>query len=419
MVRWSGKFRIYPTDDQKAFFAKHFGGVRFIYNYFLSRSNEIYTKEKGAVSIYDLKEEIPLLKATSENSWLKELNSQSLQEAVLNLGKARQKFFDRQGGRPQFKHKHGKQVFTMPQNFLIETSKKGNAFLCIPKLKTRIKIRVHREVVGKMKRLTITKTRTGKYFASVMCEVEQESLPKPKTWKLPKGEIGIDLGLSTFVTKDNGDKTYYPKFLKLLLKRLTAVNKAFSKKKKGSKNQEKARVELALIYEKIANQRKAFIHETSFALVNENQVIYAEDLYVKGMMQNRCLSRAFADTAMGELIRQIKYKTRWRGRVFKQIGRFEPSSKMCNVCKTINKELTLGQRIWKCKVCYIMHDQDVNAAINILQIGQAMSLGKDVPEVKPVERSTKVFSKKKKQVGSVKQEPASNTAIRMHGNLLP
>ncbi|MCK4264867.1 transposase, partial [Candidatus Babeliales bacterium] len=171
-------------------------------------------------------------------------------------------------------------------------------------------------------------------------------------------------------------------------------------------------------HEKIANKRSAFVHETSFALINENQVIYAEDLHVKGMMKNHCLARAIADTAMGELVRQVKYKADWRDRRFVQIGRFEPSSKMCNICKTINKELKLQHRVWKCRICGEVHDRDLNAAINILKIGQKMFLGKGEPEVKPVERSTKVFSNKK-QVGSVKQEPVSNLSIRMHGNLLP
>jgi len=399
------------------FLAKQFGGVRFIYNHLLSRSNEVYEKEKRTIQINDLKKEIPLLK--SDKSWLKEINSQSLQEAALNLGKSRDRFFKKKGGRPRFKKKDSKQSCTIPQHFSVKKSKRGNQFLYIPKLKSGIKIKMNRGLVGESKRTVITKTYTGKYFASITCDVKREDIPKPKTLRIAKGEIGIDLGITSFVTTSNGEKILYPRFMKTSLKKLARAGKSLARKKNGSNNRKKAKLKLAKTHEEVANKRGAFVHRTSFALVNENQVIYAEDLHVKGMMKNHCLARAIADTAMGELIRQVKYKADWRGRKFSQIGRFEPSSKMCSTCKTINKELKLQHRTWKCKLCGDMHDRDVNAAINILKIGQNMSLGKDKPEVKPVERSTKVFSNKKKQVGSMKQEPISNIIIGMHGNSLP
>ncbi|MCK4265419.1 transposase [Candidatus Babeliales bacterium] len=405
------------------FLAKQFGGVRFIYNYLLSRSNEIYEKEKKTIHINDLKKEIPQLK--SAKKWLKEINSQSLQEAALNLGKSRDRFFKKQNGRPRFKRKNSKQSCTIPQHFSIKKSKMDNKFLYIPKLKSGIKIKMHRELVGESKRIVITKTYTGKYFASITYDVKREDIPKPKTMGEARGKIGIDLGITSFVTTSNGEKILYPRFMKTSLKKMARASKSLARKKKGSNNREKSKLKLAKIHEKIANKRSSFVHETSFALINENQVIYAEDLHVKGMMRNHCLARSIADTAMGEFIRQIKYKAEWRGRTFVQIGRFEPSSKMCNTCKTVNKELKLQHRTWRCKLCGSMHDRDINAAINILKIGQNVSrtrasLGKGRPEVKPVERSTKVFSSnKKKQVGSMKQEPISNLRIGMHGNLLP
>ena len=414
---WSCKFRIYPTKEQEIFLAKQFGGVRFIYNYLLSRSNEVYEKEKRTIHINDLKKEIPLLK--EDKSWLKEINSQSLQEATLNLGKARERFLKKKGGRPRFKKKDAKQSCTMPQHFFIKKSKRDNQFLYIPKLKSGIKIKINRELVGESKRAVITKTYTGKYFTSITCDVKKEDISKSKNSREASSEIGIDLGVTSFITTSNGEKILYPRFMKTSLKKVARGSRSLLRKKKGSNNRKKAKLKLAKIHEKIVNKRNAFIHETSFALINENQVIYAEDLHVKGMMRNHCLARAIADTAMGEFVRQVKYKAEWRDRKFIQIGRFEPSSKMCSTCKTINKELKLQHRTWQCQACGKVHDRDVNAAINILKIGQKMSLGKDKPEVKPVERSTKVFSNKKKQVGSMKQEPISNVRIRMHGNLLP
>ncbi len=414
---WSSKSRIYPTKEQEMFLAKQFGGVRFIYNHLLSRSNEVYEKEKRTIYINDLKKEIVLLK--SNKSWLNEINSQSLQEAVLNLGKSRDCFLKNKSGRLRFKKKDSKQACTIPQHFSIKKSKRDNQFLYIPKLKSGIKIKIKRELVGKLKRTVITKTYTGKYFASITCDAKKEDILKSKTLKIARGEIGIDLGITNFVTINNGEKILYPRFMKTSSKKVARASKLLARKKKGSNNRKKAKLKLAKTHEKIANKRNAFVHETSFALINENQVVYAENLHVQGMMKNHCLARAIADTAIGELIRQLKYKADWRGRKFSQIERFEPSSKMCSACETINKELKLQHRTWQCNLCGVIHDRDINAAINVLKIGQNMSLEKGRPEVKPVERSTKVFSNKKKQVGSMKQEPVSNVSIRMHGNSLP
>lgn len=149
------------------------------------------------------------------------------------------------------------------------------------------------------------------------------------------------------------------------------------------------------------NQRTDFFHKLSFKLVDENQAIYLEDLNVKGMMRNRCLSKSVADVSWSEFTRQLKYKALWRDKKIVQIGRFEPSSKLCCTCGQVNDELKLSQREWICKNCGSLHDRDINAAKNIMKLGQDMS------KVKPVERSTSIFSFKKKQVGSMKQEPIS------------
>ena len=158
---------------------------------------------------------------------------------------------------------------------------------------------------------------------------------------------------------------------------------------------------IAIIHEKISNQRQDFAHKLSFKIIDENQAIYLEDLNVKGMIRNRHLSKSISDAGWGEFTRQLKYKSIWRDKELVQIGRFEASSKVCNVCDWENKDLKLSQRKWLCKECRTFHDRDINAAKNILKIGQ------DMPDSKPVEKSTAVFSFKKRQVGSVKQEPVS------------
>jgi len=395
------KFRIYPTEEQKAFFEKHFGCVRFIYNYLLNLRIEAYKKDKK-VSGYEAKRYIAKLKKQEDYKWLSEVNSQSLQEAAIDLDKAYMRFFKKLAAYPGFKKKRNGKKFKIPQHFYL--SKKG--YLKIPKLKSDIKVNVHRKIEGDINHITISKTPTGKYFASLNCTIAKNKVFKKKDNKTDK--IGIDLGIKSFIVTDKGEKIKAPGFLRLLERRLKALQKSLSRKEKFSANFCKQRKKIAITHEKIANQRLNFLHQLSFKITDENQTIYLEDLNVKGMIKNRHLSKSISDAGWGEFTRQLKYKSIWRDKELVQIGRFEASSKICNVCDWKNKELKLHQRKWLCQECRTFHDRDINAAKNILKLGQDMS------EVKPVEKSTAVFSLKGRQVGSMKQEPLSS--IGMHGN---
>jgi len=388
------KFRIYPTEEQKAFFEKHFGCVRFIYNYLLNLRMEAYKNDK-TVSGYEAKRYIARLKKQEDYKWLSEVNSQSLQEAAIDLDKAYRRFFKKLGAFPSFKKKVNRQKFKIPQHFNL--SKKG--YLKIPKLKSRVKVNVHRKIEGPINNVTISKTPTGKYFASFNCTIAKNKVIKKKDNRVDK--IGIDLGIDSFVATDKGYKIKAPSFLRTLERRLEAAQKSLSRKKKYSANYNKQRIVVASIHEKISNQRQDFTHKLSFKITDENQAIYLEDLNVKGMIRNHHLSKSISDAGWGEFTRQLKYKSLWRNKELVQIGRFEASSKICNVCDWKNKDLGLSQRKWLCKECSTFHDRDINAAKNILKIGQ------DMPDSKPVEKSTAVFSFKKRQVGSVKQEPVS------------
>jgi len=399
MVRRVGyRFRIYPTKEQIVFFEKHFGCCRFIYNYLLALKDRMYKDDKTNISELELKKEIPKLKKEKEYEWLKEVNSQSLQESALDLIKGFKRFFKKKSKKPRFKKKMNKQKFKVPQFFEIKESKKGSCFLKIPKLKSWIRVNDHRAIKGKIKQVTISKDPSGKYYVSLNCEIvkKEKRLEKSKN-----KSIGIDLGLTSFIVTSDGEKKGAPKFLRKSSKKLVVAQKSFSRKKEGSSNWQKQRKRVAVLHEKVFNQRKDFFHKTSFELVNENQVIYLEDLHVKGMMQNRRLGKSISDAGLSEFIRQLKYKVSWYNKKIVKIGRFEPSSKMCSKCYSINKDLKLSDRRWQCVSCLSMHDRDINAAKNILRIGQGM------PESKSVEKITSVFSFKRKQVGSVKQEPVS------------
>jgi len=397
MVKFGYKFRLKPTAFQKEFFEEHFGCCRFIYNRLLHISDEKYKKTGTSIDDFALKREISKLKKLPEYEWLKRVNSQSLQESALNLIRARNRFFNRLGLKPKFKRKFYKQSFKIPQHFCLRVSKKGKYYLRIPKLDVELRVYVHRDMVGEIKNLTISKTPSEEYFVSFNCEVP-EGLIFRKVDNRDR-EVGFDLGVNDFIVKSDGEKIRAPKFFRKSEQKLKLSQRDLSKKKKGSANYYKNKRQTAVLHKKIGNQRRDFLHKKSFELVDENQVIYGEDLNVKGMMQNRCLAKSIGDAGIGEFVRQLKYKTAWRGKRFIQIGRFEASSKLCSECGFKNNELKLHHRTWKCKSCKAVHDRDINAAKNIKKLGQDMS------KVKPVERPTSTFSirsyrKKRVQVDS-------------------
>jgi len=354
---------------------------------------EAYKNDKK-VSGFEAKRTIAKLKK-EKYKWLSEVNSQSLQEAAIDLDKAYRRFFKKLGAYPNFKKKGNKQKFKIPQHFYL--SKKG--YLRVPKLKSRVKVNIHRKIEGPINNITISKTPTGKYFASFNCTIAKSKVIKNKDNRVDK--IGIDLGIDSFIATDKGLKIKAPSFLRTLERRLGAAQKSLSRKKKYSANYNKQRIAIAIIHEKISNQRQDFTHKLSYKITDENQAIYLEDLNVSGMVRNHHLSKSISDAGWGEFTRQLKYKSLWRDKETIQIGRFEASSKICSVCDWKNKDLKLSQRKWLCQECRTFHDRDINAAKNILKLGQDMS------KARPVEKSTSVFSFKKRQVGSVKQEPVS------------
>jgi putative transposase len=373
------KFRLYPNKEQETFLNKHFGCVRFIYNYLLNKRKESY-EEGNPLSSHQAKKLIPPLK--QELTWLKEVNSQSLQQACINLDNAFKRFFKKQGSYPQFKKKHNKNAFHIPQHFQILPEQ---GLIRIPKLKTPIKTIFHRDIENliKYKSLTISKTPTGKFFVSIL--VEQEALP---VGDLPYKQIGVDLGLKDFLTTSEGEKVKASKFFRKAQKKLRKAQRRLSRKKKASMNRRKQRLLVARLHEKVANQRKDFLHKVSHKLVHENQVIYLEDLNVKGMLKNRRLSKSVSDVGWSEFVRQLKYKAEWYGRRIVQIGRFEPSSQLCSNCGYRYRELKLEERNWSCNSCGERHDRDINAALNILLIGM------EDPELTLVERSSSGSARK-------------------------
>lgn len=377
------KYRIYPTNSQKELIHKHCGAVRFLYNLALETKTTAYLGSKVNLSRYDLQKQVVDLKG--ELPWLKEINSQSLQSAILNLDTAYGNFFKGRADFPRFKKKLNKGSFNVPQNVIVLDNK-----LVIPKFKEGIKINLHRDLVGAIKQCTVSFTPTGKYFVSILCSTDEKVPTKEPIVR--NTTIGIDLGIKDFAVTSEGDVISNPKFLRKNIDRLKVLQRRASKKKIGSNNRKKANLKVALLHEKIKNQRQDFLHKTSLRLVSDNQTICLENLGVKNMMKNHNLAQAISDVSWSEFNRMIEYKADWRGVNVLRIGRFAPSSKTCE-CGVINKDLKLSDRVWECKSCGRVNERDLLAANNIKKFALKESSGQELP-VEPVEMSTLVESTK-------------------------
>lgn len=352
------KYRIYPNKIQAAQIEQHFGCCRLVYNLGLEVKIRAWQGAQKNVSRYDLQKQLVDLK--QEYSWLYDVNAQSLQSQLLNLDNAYKKFFTG-GGFPKFKKRNGYNSFQCPQRVKLIDGK-----LKIP-LIDNIKIELSREFKGIIKTVTISRTPTGKYFASILVD-NQKELPKKKLVKT-KTTVGIDLGIKDLAILSDGKKYDNNRYLNNSLQRLKILQRRASRKKKGSANKKKANKKVAIQHEKITNQRKDYLHKISKELVNNHDTLVFETLQIKNMVKNRKLSRAISDAGWATLVDFCKYKCEWYGKNFIQIGCFEASTKLCNVCETKNQMLTLKDREWACATCGTIHDRDENAAKNIKKIG--------------------------------------------------
>lgn len=354
------KYRLYPSDEQKVLLDKHFGCVRFVYNLALETKSMAYAGNKITLSHFDLSKQLTDLK--DECDWLKEVNSQSLQMALRNLDNSFQNFFKGRASFPNFKKKQNKQSFQCPQNVTVDFK---NNCINLPKFKQPIKATLHRSFKGDTKTVTISKTPTNKYFVSILVDNHIE-LPKPIK---SNNAVGIDVGIKTFAVLSDGTEYQNPKHLRNAMVKLKWMQRKLSKKVKGSNRRGVWKFRIAKQHEKVANQRKDFLHKATSEITNRFDLIILEDLNIKGMVANHKLAGAISDCGWGMFETMLQYKSEWKGKKVEYIGRFEPSSKICSNCGVKNNKLTLSDREWTCQNCNTTHDRDKNAAKNILSFG--------------------------------------------------
>ena len=364
------KYKLKPTVKQQKLFSQAFGNARFIYNWGLNRKKETWENEHKNVTYLQLAKELTLLKKDGEHDWLKQCANVCLQQSLRNLDNAYTRFFKAKKGFPKFKSKKNSidsVKYIAAVHFDFETMRVSVP--CIGKVKflKNREFDVNNPTV-KLGTLTVTKDKCDDYWCTIVVDDNKPNVSKTKIRE--EKTVGIDLGIKDYAILSDGTKYGNPKYLEAKQQQLAKAQQWLSRTQKNSKRHEKAKLYVAKLHRKIANRRNDFLHKLTTMLINsEYDTFCMENLNITGMTQNHNLAKSINSVAWNEFVRQLIYKCEWCGKNIVFIGRYEPSSKTCNKCGYVNKELKLSDREWICPICGEHHDRDVNAAINIKNMG--------------------------------------------------
>lgn len=371
------KIRLYPNKTQEVYIGKLLGSYRFVYNQCLSLKKEKYIEDKTNLKLTELGQYFHNdLTKNEEYKWLNEHNTKVLKQSIITMLDAYKRFFVNGAGFPKFKSKHDKQSCRFP----LEAISKRNDYLSnrltltsdLKNVKFSCSDRYTKyldKYKDGIKSATLSKSKSGKYFLSILVNSDKIIIKENK----PHNDfIGLDLGIKDFIITSEG-KTYENiKIKRNNNKKLVKLNRLLSRKQKGSKNKNKARIKLARFYEKLNNKKENYLHSVTNQLLNENQVIVIESLNVKGIMQNHKLAKSIQELSLYRFKEMLRYKSDWYGNSIIEIDRFYPSSKLCSVCGYKKDDLKLKDRKWACPDCGSIHHRDINAAINILNEGKRL-----------------------------------------------
>lgn len=359
------RYRIYPTLEQTVVLARTFGCGRYVYNWALRLRTDTYYERQERIDYHEASAALTALKQQPETAWLNEVSSVPLQQALRHLDSAFRNFFEGRAKYPTFRKKKGRQAATYASSAFRWDSVART--LTLAKMDAPLDIRWSRSFTGTPSTITVSKDTAGRFFVAFLVEEDIQTLP------VVNAQIGVDLGLKHLAVFSTGEKIANPKHLRRSERRLAHAQRNLARKQKGTKNRDTARLKVARIYTKIADQRSDSLHKLTTRLIRENQVICVESLAVKNIVRNHSLAKAISDVGWGELVRQLEYKANWYGRTLVRIDRWYPSSQRCHRCGYINEALTLDVRAWSCPNCGVQHDRDMNAAKNILAVGRMVN----------------------------------------------
>lgn len=357
------RFQVNPTPAQAEQFYQMAGAKRYVFNWALARRKDHYAEHAQGLSAKVLSADLTAVKKQPDTEWLKAVDSQLLQQALKDVDRAFQNFFDKRSRFPRFKSKRRETPsFRIPQRVKVENGK-----VYVPKVGW-VKVRQSQPVDCPTKSATFKRDATGRWYVTLTAEFEMPEVPLQPAE--PQEVVGIDLGLKDFAVLSTGERIAPPRHYRQLERRLAKAQRRLSRRRKGSKNRDKARLSVAKVHLKIRNQRADFLHKLTTSLVRNHDELCIEDLSLKGIAKTK-LAKSVLDASLGEFRRQLEYKSVWHRKHLAVIDRWFPSSKLHMGCGSVNDALTLSDRTWLCG-CGVVVDRDLNAAENIRAEGLRM-----------------------------------------------
>lgn len=364
------RYRLRPTPAQDAGLMRFAGSRRYIWNWAHARRQAHFQATGETLTVTALCAELTALKRLPATAWLREMDSQALQQAIRDLDRAYRAFFEKRARFPRFKaRKRDTPSFRIPQRVSVE-----NGHVLVPKIGA-IRLRQHRPLEGSPKSATFTCDALGHWYVSIVVHVELPDTPLPSPD--PARTVGLDAGLKDLAVLSNGVRFPAPRFYRAAERKLARMQRHLSRCRKGSTNREKARRMVARQHRRVANQRRDLLHTLTTTVVRAHDAVCIETLTLRAMARTK-LAKSVQDAAIGLMFFMLRYKTVWQRKHLAEIGRFYPSSRLCGACGAINDALTLSDRVWTC-ACGVRHDRDLNAARNIRREGLRL-LAEGCPE---------------------------------------